>query len=174
MTAKKKTILSIIIFPLLIVAVLIFIIYPLFLEIQRSSQNIIEQKVKLISLESQNQNLKKFKNSDQIFEQYSIKTDTLFINGEMPLDFINFLEKVKKDYSLSLKMSIGSVSKEAKDTWSSINFNINVTGDYDKFMKFLEKIETGPYLTEVNNLNLNKGEDKNEILSSFSLKAFVK
>lgn len=174
MTTKQKTIFLIIIFPVLILVISVFVIYPLFSEIQKSSQNIIEEKKRLVSLEVQAESLEKFKDSGQDFDQNIEKIDSLFVNGEMPLDFINFLEKIKKDYKLSLKISIGVIKKEEKDIWSSITFNINAIGNYDKFMKFLEKIETGPYLTRISDLNLSKGENLNDVEAVFSLKAFVK
>ena len=156
MSFKRKIYISIIIFSGLSILLTVFLIYPLFSEIEKSSQNFLSQKQKLLALEKKVENLEKFK---KILPEISTdlkKIDNLFVDPKVPIDFISFLEKTSQDFQLSLKISPGLPLKIEKDPWPSIGFQLSLAGSFSNFTKFLEKLESGPYLIEIQNLTISR------------------
>jgi len=172
MTLKKKIAISILSFLVLSILLIIFLIYPLFLEIKKISQDFLSQKQKLVALEEKVENLEKFK---IIFPEISPnleKIDNLFVDPEMPVDFIRFLEETSQDFQVSLKISPGPIIKMEKDPWSSISFQLGLVGSFPNFAKFLEKLESTFYLIEIQNLtitHLSGTELKSKEFEEFSL-----
>ncbi|MDI6603243.1 MAG: GspMb/PilO family protein [Patescibacteria group bacterium] len=156
MTFKKKIIISIVFFLTLSILLIVFVIYPLFLEIKKISQDFLAQKQELIAFEKKAENLEKFK---ILFSEISPdleKIDNLFVNPEIPVDFILFLEKISQDSGLSLKISSGLPLKTEKDSWPSLSFQLNLAGSFPNLVKFLEKLESNLYLIEIQNLTITR------------------
>lgn len=179
MNIQNKIYLSIVIFILLVILIIVFIIYPLFGEIKKNSKELISQKEKLVSLEIKIDNLEKFKNLYQKYKPNLEKIDNLFIDSEVPVGFIGFMEKTAKESQMEIKISPTSSRKTEKDPWSFIVFQINSNSSPFNFLKFLEKLETSPYLINIQNLNITK-LSKSEVLSveeiktAFSIKVYTK
>ncbi len=153
MTLKNKINLSLIIFIVLSVCLIVLVIYPLFKEIKNSSEELVSEKQKLFSLERKIENLKEFQTLWLKIEPNLKKIDQLFIDPQVPVEFVNFLEKIAKDSEILIEISSALSSKTEKDPWSSLLLQINSTAPFSKFLKFLEKIEASPYLIEIQNLN---------------------
>jgi len=153
MTLKNKINLSLIIFIVLSVCLIVLVIYPLFKEIKNSSEELVSEKQKLFSLERKIENLKEFQTLWLKIEPNLKKIDQLFIDPQVPVEFVNFLEKIAKDSEILIEISSSLSSKTEKDPWSSLLLQINSTAPFSKFLKFLEKIEASPYLIEIQNLN---------------------
>ena len=185
MIFKNKTNLSLIIFFLLGVFLSIFLIYPLYKDIQNSSQELISQKQKLLFLEDKIKNIEGFKKNYREIKENLEKIKSLLIKSEAPISFISFLEKSYQDCQISIKISPSSFRKEKKDNWPSITFQISSICPPSNFFKFIEKIESGPFLVEINNLNIARLTEINlrskecqecslgDIKVSLSVKAFA-
>jgi len=153
MTLKNKINLSLIIFIVLSVCLIVLVIYPLFKEIKNSSEELVSEKQKLFSLERKIENLKEFQTLWLKIEPNLKKIDQLFIDPQVPVEFVNFLEKIAKDSEILIEISSALSSKTEKDPWPSLLLQINSTAPFSKFLKFLEKIEASPYLIEIQDLN---------------------
>ncbi len=160
MTLKNKINLSLIIFSILIISFLVFIIHPLFTGIKNNSEDLIFKKQKLLSLETKIENLEKFQSLWQEIEPNLEKNDQLFIDPKVPVEFISFLETAARDYEVPIEISSALPKKIEKDPWPSLFFQISSTTSFPKFLKFLARIETGPYLIEIQNLNARKLTEK--------------
>jgi Tfp pilus assembly protein PilO len=152
---KKQILIYIIIFGFFALIFIFFLIYPLFQKIKRNSEDFLSTKKELISLEVQSKNLGEFKEIYQENLQNIEKINNLFINPEVPIDFIGFLEKISQDSKVSIKISLLS-TKEEKDIWPSLQFQISATGSFNNFSKFLKRIDTTSYLVEIKNININR------------------
>jgi len=173
---KKQILIFIIIFGVIALFFALFAVYPLFKEIKKNSEDFISTKKELVSLDLQSKNLGEFEKIYQENLQNIEKIDNLFINPEVPVDFISFLEKISQDSKVLIKISL-LTSKEEKDTWPSFQFQILSTGSFNNFSKFLEKIETAPYLIDIKSLNINKsieGTSTNDIKATLLLKVYAK
>ena len=167
MTLKNKINLSLIIFIILSVCLIVLVIYPLFKEIKNSSEELVSEKQKLFSLERKIENLKEFQTLWLKIEPNLKKIDQLFIDPQVPVEFVNFLEKIAKDNEILIEISSALSSKTEEDPWPSLLLKINSTAPFSEILKFLEKIETSPYLIEIQNLNARRLiEDDAEITLS--------
>lgn len=172
MSRKRKIQILLVFFFGITILLVIFLIYPLFSGIKKISQDFLSQKEELLTLEKKVENLEKFK---IIFPEISgdlEKIDNLFVDREVPVDFIRFLEKTSRDSQVSLKISAGGALKIEKDPWPSISFQLFLAGPFPSLSQFLEKLESSIYLIEIQNLNisrLSETELKSKEFEKFSL-----
>jgi len=160
MTIKNKINLSLAIFGIIIIFLIAFIIYPLFNEIKKNSEDLIFTKQKLLSFGVKIEDLERLQSLWQEIEPNFNKIDQLFVNPEVPVGFINFLEITSQDCNLSVQVSPGSPSHAGKDLWPSLTFQIILSGSFPDSLKFLEKLKTSPYLIEFQNLNIRRLTEK--------------
>src|SRR3989344_2833996 len=130
-------------------SLIIFLIFPLFEDIKKSSSDILEQKQKLLLLESRVQDFEKFKNRYIEIEPDFKKTETLFIKADLPVDFIRFLEKTAKDSNVIAKISLSPAQPPS--------FQIALEGSFPNFLGFLEKLQSGQYLIDVQDISASSG-----------------
>jgi len=150
----------------------IFIIYPLVQKIKNNSQDLVSIKEERFSNSQEIANLKNLKPILEKIEPDSKKIDTLFINPKVPIDFIKFLEELAKNCSIQMKVSSVNPVSAKKYHWQAFNFQLQVSGPYLNFSRFVEKLENSPYLTDIYNLNVRKLLNS-EIISSTSLVDYV-
>lgn len=151
---KRKIYLSLIIFGIITILLIVLIIYPLFKGIQKNSEDFISQKKKLILLQEE---MKSLKETEVLYKTYQTnidKIDDLFADPEVPIEFIDFLEKNAEKSQLSIEISL-MARKETKP-WPSLSFQISTAGSFSNLLRFLEKLETGSYLIEISNLNVKR------------------
>ncbi|MCX6759198.1 MAG: type 4a pilus biogenesis protein PilO [Candidatus Nealsonbacteria bacterium] len=179
MAIKKKIYLTLIIFSLLIILIIVFVIFPLFRGIKNNSKELIVQKEKFVALEEKITNLEKFKVLYAELQHFLKEIDNLFVDSGVPVEFISFLEKTSEKSQLKIEILPTSDKKMEKDFWPFLTFQITSTGSFTNFLKFLEKLENGLYLVEVQNVSISKLTGDNDIVSdnvraNFSVKVFVK
>jgi len=62
---------------------------------------------------------------------------------------------------LQLYIKVASVSEESKAASGQfLNFQVSVSGSFSNLLKFLGKLENGPYLAEVTTLNIKNATGK--------------
>ena len=160
MTPRNKINLSLIIFSILSICLIVFIIYSLFDGIKKNSESLISQKAASVSFGAKIKELEEFQTVYQDLKPNLEKIDALFIDSKVPVEFINFLETTSQEYQNLIKISPGLPLKTERDPWLSIVFQITSTGSFPNFLRFLAKIETSPYLIEVQNLNVKRLTEK--------------
>ena len=186
MTIKNKINLSLIFFLILAIFLLAFLIYPLLKDIKNYSNEIISQKKEVSSLENKIEDLEEFRKNYAKIKPNLEKIETLLTNSEAPIDFISFLEKTSRDCHLTIKIVPAAITKKTEESWASLSFSIILTGSFPNFLRFLEKLESGPYLIEIQNLSIKRlpetelksKEFENlslgDIQASFLIKVFTK
>jgi len=163
--------LSIIVFLVLTVLILIFGVYPIFKDIEKNSEELVNQKKELVILEAQITNLEKFKIVYKSLEDILERIKGLFVDAQVPVDFIRFLENTAESGSLDISISPTSSGKYGSDYWQSLIFQISSSGSFSNFLRFLEKLENSPYLIEVQSLNISR--DGENVRAIFSIKVFA-
>lgn len=155
MTLKKKIIISIISLLFLIVLFIILVLSPLLLEIKHISQSVPLKKQEVADLEKKLENLNKFKNILPEISSNAEKVNQLFISLRAPIDFREFLEEAAQDSKVAIEISPASLSQAAStDPWQFNLLNLDLAGPFSNFSNFLEKLESGPYLIAIQNLNI--------------------
>ena len=164
----KKIIVISIIFGIIVIILLCFVIYPLLNEVRKNSQEFILAKKELVSFKAETE---EFEQSKEVYRSLKTdleKIDQLFINSDVPIDLIKFWRETAKDSGLLIDIS--PILLEAGETvlWDSIGFRLDLIGSFSNFLKFLEKIETAPYLIEIQNLS---AKTSNQFLT---IKVYIK
>lgn len=155
MTPKAKILISLVLFFILSVLFVIFVISPLFLGIKEISQALPSEKQKLAELEEKVKNLDEFKKILPEISPDFKKIDYFFIDPKVPVDFVRFLEKTAQDSKVSLGISPLSLPRTVNmDFWPSVLFNLSLAGPFPNLSNFLEKLESSPYLIEIQGLNI--------------------
>lgn len=163
MMTKNKIILAVIIFLLLFFAFFVFLVGPEISRMREVGLKIREQEEKIASLDKRIGNMK-------IFNEYYLekkdefsKIDKIFINPQMPLDFIDFLDSAAEECGVSVNYSPSLPVKMKKDYWPSINFQITSLGAFSPSLKFVSKLEHSPYLVEIHGLEISKNNEASDV-----------
>jgi len=186
MELKNKINLTLFVFLLLSVSLIVFIIIPLYKDIKNVTQELISKKQEMLSLENKIKNIEEFRKKYPEIKLKLTTIDTLFTNPETAIDFITFLEDTSKNCQLEMKISPFVVVKNEEDPWPSISFQINSIGSFPNLLKFIEKLESCPYLIEFRGLSISRlsetelelKEYKNfslgDVRATLSIKVFTK
>jgi len=168
MTFTKKIHLSLIVLLITILLLIVFLIHPLFQDIKKNSKELLSQKEETILLAQKSESLKEIKNTLQNYQSNLQKIEGLFINPELPIEFVNFLEKNASQSSLLFKISSIVKNQEKEDVWPSFSIQVSTIGPFPNSLRFLEKLENSPYLIEILNLKTERLTEK-KLNSTFSL-----
>jgi len=158
---KKNQIITILsIYGALSLLLVVFLIYPLFNEIIKNSQDLISEKNNIITLETQVKEIENFKENYETYKKDLEKIDNLFIDPDNPVNFIEFLESAASNSGVSLKISsVPTYTESQKVTQNFITLQFASTGDFSKILGFIKKIEEGPYLIEITNLTIGNPKE---------------
>ncbi len=159
---KTKIRISLSIIIVLSLILIVFLVYPLFKDIKKSSSDILEQKKRLLLLESKLENSEKFENYYADIEPNFEKTETFFVKADLPVEFIRFLEKTSKDSNVATQISLSSGS-----------YQITVAGSSQDFLRFLERLQNSQYLIEIGSFNISN-QGKGNINANLSLNVLSK
>jgi Tfp pilus assembly protein PilO len=160
MTPTRKIYLSIAVFGTTSILLIIFIIFPLLKEIKKNSEAFLLEREKVASLSKEKENLQKIKNLYQTYQSDLEKIEDIFIDSEVPIELVTFLEKTASTSLVQLKILSMTKKTEKEDDWPSLLFQLSVTGSFSNFLKFVEKLENGPYLIEILDLNTHSLTEK--------------
>ena len=184
MTLRKKIYLFSIIIILISLCLIFLIIYPLFIGIKKSSEELISQKKDLASLEAKMENLRKLKILYPEIAPDLEKIDHLFVDFAMPIEFIRFLEELSRETVNQIEISLLPLPRAKEDLWNSFSFQINSRSPFPNFLKFLEKLENSPYLIEITNLGIKRlaerepgqlnGISPGDVMSNLTIRVFAK
>jgi len=169
MPSNRKIYIFALIVGVINLCLIILLILPLIKSIENSSKDLTNQKQELkLSLEKKENsaNLERiYRDSQKELE----KIETIFVDPETPIDFIGFLETTARDSQVEIKKSLTSDKTQETDFGPALSFNISLDSSASNFMKFLEKLENGPYLIEIRDLNIKRSGEKPSGLISASL-----
>jgi len=156
MDLKKKIIITSAVSGLITLILIAFIIYPLLKEIKKNSDELATTKRNLFVFQDKTGSLQQIKKTYKDLEPTFEKIKELFVDPETPIDLIKFWEKTARDSEISIDISLASLKVPESDPWGSIGFQLVSAGSFPEFLKFLEKIEAGSYLVEIQSLFVKK------------------
>ena len=133
--------------------VIIFIIFPLIGNIKNISKDLVLQKSEIFLLEQKEGNLKNLKTIYNSNQKNFEKIDASFVDPNTPISFIGFLEKIAANSQADIEISL---TGEKSSFENGLSFSVSLSSSFPNFLKFLEKLENGPYLVEVSSLNIGR------------------
>jgi len=150
MTTRKKTIFLSISFLLFLFSFVVLLILPHFKKIKEISKEISQVRLQLKKNEERKKEIEKFKSLLPQIQQDFAKFESSFVYKEIPIDFVEFLEKMAKDLQIQSQTSILTSSKDI------FSFHIKGIGFPENVFRFIERIENCNYLTQIEKLNIKK------------------
>ncbi|PIS39150.1 MAG: hypothetical protein COT33_03435 [Candidatus Nealsonbacteria bacterium CG08_land_8_20_14_0_20_38_20] len=166
---ENKKIVIALISGLFILVLLLAFIFKILKDIPENSKALISQKTELNLLENKIAGLESFEREYKINKEELEKIDKLLLDVENPVDFINFLNFLRKtaaDSGVSINISPPSPKKEVSGSpWRSIAFQISGSGKFLNLMRFLDKLKNSPYLLEVSGLSARAAREDEKKLS---------
>lgn len=183
MSSLNRIYLSLVIFCALSILLIIFVVLPFFKGIREDSKELLFTKGKIIALAEQEEQLQKM---EELYKTYQADLESfqkVFINPDVPLELIGFLEDTASSSPVQLKIS--SVGKRTlkQDPWPSLLIQLSATGEFPALLEFLEKIESGPYLIDALDITLRQLTSKDprpeqiplaDIIAILSIKVYTK
>ena len=130
---------------------ILWIIIFLLQGIQESSQELVSIKKDLVLLDQQVKDLESLQGKYKNYQLDLEKINNFFVEQTLPIGFIKFLEKSALNSQASIKVSL---AKEITEPEPALSFNASFSGSFSNFLKFIDKLENGPYLVEITNLNV--------------------
>lgn len=156
MSVSKKILIICLSFGVVILLLLCFLVYPFVKSISLGSKEIIQAKKDLVLFQKKNIDLQNIGESYYGYKDNLDKIEKLFVDPKVPVDLIEFWEKIASDSEIFIDIAPASLKVGEDEAWKSISFQIRLVGSFSSFMKFFEKIETSPYLVEIKNLSINR------------------
>ena len=174
MSFKRKTYIVLSIFTIIILFLVSFVVYPLFKGIKKNSQDFVSQRKEYALLRIKANYLMDFEKLSKDNQPNLERINTLFVDPEMPVNFICFLERIARESQVSIAISPMASVKGKADVWPFITFRVNLTGSFSSLSRFLGKIETSPWPVENLNLKIGRGKGKTDtVKANLLIKAYT-
>lgn len=183
---NKKIYISLAIFFAIFLSVAFFVILPIVEAIREDSQKLSMKRKAQNSFSEEEQTFRELEKAYQELEPDLGKANDVFVDSEVPISFIDFLERTA--YSSNILIEISSVDpiKDKQDIWSSLKFQLEIFGSFPNCLEFFEKLENSTYLINIQGLSISRLDEDNlgskkmsrfsvgDISAKVSLKVFVK
>jgi len=168
------------VFTIVIIFLILFFAFPYFKEIKQNSEELVSVKNNLASLGDQVSEVEKFEINYVSYRADLEKIDRLYVDSKNPAEFFEFLEKTADECQVAMEVSLAENSSSKASSF--VGFKIFSTGEFSKVLKFLEKLEAGQYLVEVQELSISSSEQSGaakktstkQVDANFLIRAFTK
>ncbi|OGZ26982.1 MAG: hypothetical protein A2365_02665 [Candidatus Nealsonbacteria bacterium RIFOXYB1_FULL_40_15] len=154
-SALRKSIIISFCFAVVLILLIFIIIIPFFGDVEYYSGQVLEKKKELALLKSEIEFLESSERKQLEVASDIEKTKSFYVDKDAPINFISFLERTAGSAGLDINISAVDSSKS-----QTLGFNLFLKGNLLSSLKFLNKIESGPYLLEIQSLNLKKNQEK--------------
>ena len=149
---KKTIILISFVFAAIILFLAIFATAPLLREIEKETKEFTAVKKDFLLAQQKMKKFEEIKNLYFSLEPDVTKAQELLVDSDTPLAIIEFWEKTAKDSNVLIEILPASSKAPENDFWNSIFFRVTAVSSFTNFLKFFQKIETGPFLIEIQNI----------------------
>jgi len=165
--AKKKLYLIVFLFVLVFGILLRVGVFPLINKIENNSNLLKFQRKALSVFENQVESFKAFQKDLPSYKATLENLENLFITEDAPIEFLEFLEREAENFNLTIKISPAKVTQRKDDLWKAVGFSVSGGGKFQDCLKFLERVEKGPFLVEISQLNIEKILERSSVLKEF-------
>jgi len=151
-------------------------VFPLLQGIRRDSRALENQYLKVLQASSAETEVAEFLKFSQAHQEDFQTIENTFVDGETPIGFIRFIEKIAATSNLTVKITPGTQKKQKGVPWPVMDFQLASSANYPEFLRFLEKLENGPYLLSVQNTSLIRDrtpQDKENSIQGVSFTLLV-
>jgi Tfp pilus assembly protein PilO len=126
----------------------------------------------LFSLKENQKDLEELRKDYQSLKQDLEKIDSLFLEPDNPVNFLNYLEKTALSSGVSIKTSGLSFKSDDGEPWPYLTLVVSFSSDFSNSSQFLARLGNSPFLVQIEGLNIKKTSDGVDV--SLPLKVFTK
>jgi len=173
MSPKKQIVIFIISSILVSLGLIFFAILPTIRAIEKDAVKSNDILREIATILDRQKNLGDIEASCSVSDEDLLKSESVLISADVPISLISFFEKEAEAANLAVDISPVSSEELEDDLWSFVSFRLSLTGSYVNFMRFFERVETAPFLIEIQNLSI-KGLLAKEVMVTFTIRAFEK
>ncbi len=167
---------QIIIIPLISLVILIIILltftFPYLNKIKKNSNELVAIKKEIVLIKDENKGINNLRKTREEITPALKKIENSFINKEVPVDFIQYLENRAEESNVVIEISPVASNETGNDLWESSSFRLIIEGNYDNFMNFFQKIEASPFLLIAKDLSVRSVDL--QVIANTSIKVFSK
>jgi len=173
MNPKKEISIIAALCSIITIFVVVFGIWPIFEKVRENSQTLIETEREMDMLDVKSEN---FEESEDSFFALEINKDLaeFFIDPDIDNNFIEFLEGLAQDLSVPIEVSRYTFKKQEGDIWFPHGYKISCSGPFQNILRMVGKLETSPYLIEINSLEIRRTADEETEQEYFSASFLIK
>lgn len=143
-------------------ALVFLAVAPLIASIGDAGSQAVQQQAQIADYDRRLSSAREFIAFAKIENDNFAKMNEVFVDGQMPLDFINSLETAAANCNVSVKFSPSVSQQTSNKDWSSITIEADIAGGVSDILRFMEKIENSPYLLTVQSFGLRAGSAGDE------------
>ena len=157
---KKKIYLILIIWVVLFGILIRFGLLFFIREFEKTSQGLAFQKRALQFFQLRIEDFENFQKNYSLYQPVFEKIDSSFVNREVPIEFIKFLEEEAKSSDLLIEISPLGIKPTKTDPWIPVGFQVSLEGPFSNCLRFLERLEQSSFFVEINQLDVRRIEEK--------------
>lgn len=158
MGVRKKTIIATATLLLGILLFVALVVIPLLRGIARDARDLEAQYLKVFQAASAEREVVEFQRFSLAQQENFKALENIFVDAETPIGFIRFVEEIAASSNLKVRITPGKPKKEKGAVWPVMDFQLASQGTYPQFLRFLEKLENGPYLLSVENTSVTRDQ----------------
>ena len=160
---------------LVLLALIIFIIYPAIQEIININQEIKQERSALERKIALGLNIKKITRDFEEIKKSIDQLDKIFIVKNHELEFITELENLATARAVTLEINQDFNGQEMGDNTKQAALELKITGNYVNLINFLQALENRPYYYNIDHFNfLANAKNHQQLTLQISGKIYLK
>lgn len=124
--------------------IIIFVIYPTVKEIVTVNHEIVNERTKLEEKLALGLNMNKINDALKEVNESLPKLENIFIQKDHELEFISQLENMAAENGVAININSDFSGQKISDEISQVALQINLSGDYNNILKFIQSVESLP------------------------------
>ncbi len=149
--SKKKTFIILISILIVCFSLIFFVVLPLVKKVYKEKDLLEERK---LTFKRDKENVERYKEDLNYLKEKIFLSEDLIINEDSKLKLIENLEKIALEQNLKLTIETygNLVSDKKKD--NEVSLKLNLTGEYQDFMRFFYQLQKFKYPIEINSFKI--------------------
>jgi len=141
------------IFAAVAMGMIFFAVFPLAADIKEAASRIGVQRGEIADYDFRIANARKFMLFSKSQSYGLEKAEGVFADSRMPLDLINSIEAAAEISDVAIEF-LPSLPQDPLDGWPFVKIEINASGAVPAILRFVERMENGRYLMEIESVDI--------------------
>jgi Tfp pilus assembly protein PilO len=150
---KNKNIALAMVVLVLNAALIYFLILPTIEKIKNLRNEILNIEIDSANKITQERNIKDLNNKIKKIQPQLDKINSIFINQNREIEFINALEDTASKHDVSQKLNIDFNNPAKGEAFNTVPVGINANGNYDNLISYLSSIEAMSFYINIDNIS---------------------